>query len=293
MNYLCVNIRGMGVEGKDEWVRGMKKKYDISFVAMQETKTRDLDRLTIGRFWGNGDFEFDVSDPVGLSGGMVSVWDPTMFLKTSVQKNRQYLMISGRLKENNVKVNIINVYGPQNNAQKRLLWQELRDKMRDHDGWWIFLGDFNTVRSPKERKNTIFNVTSAMDLNSFIDEAGLVEYVMKGRKYTFLAGKGTGNKQSKIDRVLVCMDMFNKWPEACLRAFPRGLSDHCPLVLNMVNKKFGPKPFRWFNSWGIKEGCIDVVRKALGIHCGKSKADQILHYKLQNVRRDLRKWRDI
>ena len=290
MNFLNVNIRGMGVDGKDGWVKSLRSQNDVGFLVMQETKFQGLSRITLDRFWGRGSYDFEYVDPTGLSGGLVSVWDKGAFEKELVIKNRNFLMIGGWLKEGNLKVNVINVYGPKSRAQKQLVWQSLKSIMEHHEGIWIILGDFNTVRSADERKNTVFNEAMAMDFNAFIDETGLVEYPLIGRKFTFLAGKGNGEKQSKIDRVLVCGDTFNKWPNASLRALPRGFSDHCPLVLHMVSKNFGPKPFRWFNSWTKKEGCVDLVRGILGKDGGQGSAQSVLYRKLKILGVELRKW---
>ncbi|PWA35034.1 RNA-directed DNA polymerase, eukaryota, Reverse transcriptase zinc-binding domain protein [Artemisia annua] len=79
---------------------------------------------------------------------------------------------------------------------------------------WILLGDFNAVRLPEERRNSNFNHLSAIDFNNFIDDASLQEYHMNGNKFTFLAGKDKGFKMSKIDRILVCQDFFNR--EGCV-----------------------------------------------------------------------------
>ncbi|KAJ0578263.1 putative RNA-directed DNA polymerase [Helianthus annuus] len=290
MNCLCINIRGMGVDGKDGWVKNPRKQNDVGFLVMQETKVQGLDRNTIDRFWGKESYDFDVVEPTGLSGGLVSVWDKGCFEKETVIKNRNFLMIVGRLKEGYLKVNMVNVYGPKTRVQKQLVWQSLKGFMEAIEGLWIIMGDFNTVRSADERKNTIFTKATAKDFNEFIDEMGLVEYPLLGRKFTFLAGKGKADKQSKMDRTLVCGGVLNKWPNASLRALPRGFSDHCPLILHMVSRNFGPKPFRWSNSWTTKEGCVDLVQGILGNEGGAGSTQLALFGKLKTLSIELRKW---
>lgn len=290
MNYLSVNIRGTGVDGKDAWVRDMVKANEVDFLVMQETKTQGLDRQCVERFWGRGSFEFEVVDPTGLSGGLVSIWDSNGFVKDRVVKNRNFLLVGGRLRKENIQVNVVNIYGPKSRAQKAAVWQALKALMAGSVDYWVLMGDYNTVRSSEERLNTGFNEAMARDFNEFIEEAGLVEYPLNGRKFTFLAGKGKGDKQSRIDRALVCSSMFGKWPSANLRALPRRFSDHCPLLLHMVSKSFGPKPFRWFNSWIEKEGCKDVVRTGLGIAVEEGSAQVRLFRKLKLLSFKLKEW---
>ncbi|KAJ0870787.1 putative Endonuclease/exonuclease/phosphatase superfamily [Helianthus annuus] len=159
--------------------------------------------------------------------------------------------------------------------------------MRNSQGMWCCMGDFNVVRFQEERKNSVFK---ARDFNDFIDEAGLREYCMKGLRYTFLAGKGLGFKMSKIDCFLVCSDFFDRWPEACLRALPRYLSDHSPLLLTLDNKNYGSRPFRWFNSWINREGCSELLSISLGNFMMTDPSDLVLSKKLKFLR-SLRDWK--
>ncbi|PWA88617.1 RNA-directed DNA polymerase, eukaryota [Artemisia annua] len=249
----------MGVDGKDAWVRDMRRDNEVEFLVMQETKTQGLDRQCLERFWGIGSFDFEVVDPTGLSGGLVSLWDSSDFVKERVVKNRNFIVVGGRLRKDNIKINVVNVYGPQSRSQKLLVWQALKSLMCGSEEFWILMGDYNTVRSSEERLNTGFNEAMARDFNEFIDEAGLV-------------------------------DLFNKWPSASLRALPRRFSDHCPLILHMVSKNFGPKPFRWFNSWVEKVGCKDVVREVLGKEMVAHSAQLKVYRKLKTLSYKLRDW---
>ncbi|PWA59444.1 RNA-directed DNA polymerase, eukaryota, Reverse transcriptase zinc-binding domain protein [Artemisia annua] len=155
---------------------------------------------------------------------------------------------------------------------------------------WILLGDFNAVRLPEERKNSQFNHLSALDFNTFIDDVSLQEYYMRGNKFTFLAGKDKDFKLSKIDRVLVCQEFFNRWPLACLRALPGDYFDHCPLLLTVMDSNYGAKPFRWFNSWLEREGCVEVVMKAFDNCTFEGPPDVVINKKLSCIRGVLRSW---
>lgn len=147
MNCLSVNIRGVGVDGKDAWVRDMIRDNEVEFLVMQETKTQGLDRQCLERFWGRGSFDFEVVDPTGLSGGLVSLWDSSGFVKERVVKNRNFLLVGGRLRKDNISINVVNVYGPQSRSQKSMVWQALKTLMFGSDDYWILMGDYNTVRS--------------------------------------------------------------------------------------------------------------------------------------------------
>ncbi|XP_076917406.1 uncharacterized protein LOC143577463 [Bidens hawaiensis] len=190
MNFLSINIQGVGVNGKAEWIRRVKQEFGVPFLAMQETMCGDLQVALLSNFWGGMGFDFDVVNSNGRSGGIACVWDPKVYIKDSVIKYENFLFVSGCLTEGNVRFNIINVYAPQQNVDKSRLWLKITQYIHTGQGWWIVLGDFNAVRNPQERKNSNFDPVCAKDFNGFIDEADLKEYNLKGMKYTFLASRG-------------------------------------------------------------------------------------------------------
>ncbi|PWA60030.1 RNA-directed DNA polymerase, eukaryota, Reverse transcriptase zinc-binding domain protein [Artemisia annua] len=80
------------------------------------------------------------------------------------------------------------------------------------------------------------------------------------------------------------------WPTAEMRALPRELSDHCPLLLTLVDSNFGAKPFRWFNSWLDRVGCEEEVIKVLEDHSYGGPPDIALNNKLKRLRDVLKSW---
>ncbi|KAJ0587120.1 putative Endonuclease/exonuclease/phosphatase superfamily [Helianthus annuus] len=264
MNFLSINVRGLGVAGKQGWVKVLRSKHGVDFVALQETKVSDIRRFDGSKCWGKGDYDCDSVEASGRSGGLINIWNTKVFTKNSVVTDTNFLLTSGFLVEDGSPLNVLNVYALQKVVAKRALWDKLKEVIGKFPGLWVILGDFNAVRCAEERKNSRFNYSSAWDFNNFIDDAGLHEYYMRGNKFTFIAGNNGDFRLSKIDRVFVCQRFFNRWPTACLRALPRELSDHTPLLLSLVDSNSGVKPFRWFNSWLDREGCQEVVAKALG-----------------------------
>ncbi|PWA67185.1 RNA-directed DNA polymerase, eukaryota [Artemisia annua] len=219
---------------------------------------------------------------------LLRLWE--VFKKDSVVKDGNFLCTSGLLTDGARRLNIINVYAPQQNVEKRRLWRRLTDIIQIGQGWWIVMGDFNAVRYPEERKNSIFDPVCARDFNDFIDDTALQEYNLKGMKFTYLANRLGACKLSRIDRVLVCSNVFNKWPNACVRALQRDMSDHSPLILSLVDTNFGPKPFRWFDSWLERTDCIQVINSVLVGVRFRGPADVVLGLKLKTLRNKLKIW---
>ncbi|XP_076935387.1 uncharacterized protein LOC143602010, partial [Bidens hawaiensis] len=86
MNFLSLNIRGMGDPSKPGWIQKIKRIHRIGFMGFQESQFSDITGINLATFLGNSlfefEFDFDFVDATGRSGGLVSLWDPNLFVKT-------------------------------------------------------------------------------------------------------------------------------------------------------------------------------------------------------------------
>ncbi|XP_021990944.1 uncharacterized protein LOC110887673 [Helianthus annuus] len=260
-------------------------------MAFQETKQEDVSNFRFENFWGSKNFGMEFVGSVGMSGGLVCLWNLGMFELENSIKRRNVLAVRGRLKGSGEVMNFINVYAPQSCSAKLELWNEIRGIMGGWDGLWVVAGDFNAVRMESERKNSAFKANCAKNFNEFIAQANLLEYDLKGCRFT--CSRNNGKKWSKLDRFLVCPEFFSKWPTACQRALPFLHSDHCPILLELGDKNFGPKPFRVFDAWLGKEGYKEAVELAVNYVDVQGPPDSRLTAKFARIRNEVKKWRDI
>lgn len=288
MNYLSINIKGAADSRKEMWVRDLKKENGINFLCLQETSLSDSSKIRFNQFWGKGKFEVDWVDACGRSGGLCSLWDPNCFSKQQVVKDRNFLLIHGYIIGDTSQTTIVNVYGPQNGVEKRELWNKLLSLKDKFLGKWILIGDFNEVRFPEDRSNSKFNHIGAQYFNDFIYNAGLSEYTMGRRKYTFRAGNT--QKLSKIDRALVCEEFWNKWLEASFFALNLSISDHAPIVLLTNSLNFGPRPFKFFDSWLTHPELPEVVNHSWSKIESCGIPSRTLARKLRYLKMDIKNW---
>ncbi|XP_022004425.1 uncharacterized protein LOC110901986 [Helianthus annuus] len=190
MNCLSINILGIGVSGKASWIKRLKNEFGVSFIGMQETMSTNVQSGMLANFWGGMGFDYEFVNSNGHSGGLACMWDPKTYVKDMVAKDDNYLHVSGLLTDGSIRLNIINVYAPQHNQDKRNLWAKIVQLMQSGQGWWLVFGDFNAVRNMGERKNSKFDTVCAKGFNNFIDEASLREYNLKGMKYTYMTNRG-------------------------------------------------------------------------------------------------------
>ncbi|XP_076944164.1 uncharacterized protein LOC143614687 [Bidens hawaiensis] len=219
MNLRSLNIRGVGDVVKTRWVRKLVSNYNIPFLSIQDTQLVDGNSIHVDAFWGSPDFDSVMENAKGSE--------------------------------------LVNVHGPRDSGVRRIIWSELAVLKNSRSDVWILMGDFNAVRFPEARLNSIFNPSCARAFNDFVVNAYLYEFPMKGQRFTFC--KSRGQKFSKIDIFFMNQDFVDKWSNSSFTALPRHLLDHSPIILISNPLDYGPCPFRLFNSWMEKSDFEKVV----------------------------------
>ncbi|XP_021995917.1 uncharacterized protein LOC110893104 [Helianthus annuus] len=215
----------------------------------------------IGRLWDSSAVDFAIADAAGRSGGLISLWNPSIFNVNLRIIKQNFIIVGGKITRLDGEFFIVNVYAPNNECKRKHLWLELLEVRESFDGFFVFLGDFNEVRTQEDRLNSVFNPNNALVFKNFIRSAGLSEYNMGGAKFTYI--KLDGSKQSKLDKILVCDGFMDKWPNARLTAVLREKLDHRPVIPQVNFDDFGPIPFRFFNTWLQDSELAEVVKLQL------------------------------
>ncbi|XP_023729184.1 uncharacterized protein LOC111876849 [Lactuca sativa] len=295
MNIFSNNIRGIGGEVKREWIKNSRIQHHSVFVGLQETKSYEVKGGLDKFIWGPGNFQSEVVDPMGLFGGIVSLWDPSIFCAVESIKGVGFLCIKGVWLKSKKTVCFVNVYAPQDLNEKKLLWNKLFDLINsDSNVCWTVFGDFNAVRFPEERLGSIFCPQGAYYFNKFIFLDGLLEIKMGGRRFTYMNSKE--DKHSKLDRYLVSPNVLDSWPHLNVTTLPRVHSDHCAIIISSNQLDFGPYPFRFFNSW-LKDQNLEMIIVngwSLGLNFGLNKIVSplsVVVHKLKNLKEHIKAWR--
>lgn len=85
------------------------------------------------------------------------------------------------------------------------------------------------------------------EFDNFIRDKELVDLPLHGRSYTWY--KPNGTCKSRIDRILGNNLWMTRWPNCYQKGLSRSVSDHCPLLLEINAKNWGPRPFKSLNAW--------------------------------------------
>ena len=157
MNCLSLNIQGLGSNAKKDWIRELTNNHKISFLSLQETKKESFTDMEIKYVWGNYQFAYVESESLGLSGGILCVWDSNIFQKHHHIISDNFVALYGMWIPKKIQILIISIYAPQSVTTKRQLWDYIASLISQWRGDCIVLGDFNEVRREEERWGDYFS----------------------------------------------------------------------------------------------------------------------------------------
>ncbi|KAD4179777.1 hypothetical protein E3N88_28368 [Mikania micrantha] len=160
--------QGVGDLRKANWVRNIKSANGVHFISIQETKYQEVPNFFINKLWGRNQFCYEGVSANGLSGGLFSIWDPSVFSFVEAIKHQNFMIIKGSLRSSGDIWNVVNIYAPNDPGARRDLWTTIIQYKNSMNGFWVLMGDFNDVRTFEERLNSEFIEANARAFNEFI-----------------------------------------------------------------------------------------------------------------------------
>ncbi|KAJ9553481.1 hypothetical protein OSB04_017526 [Centaurea solstitialis] len=282
------NQEGTSKHRADNSDGGLNGESRLPVVGIQETKVKVWTRNQVRNLWGGDEVEFARSEARGNSEGIITMWDKRIFVSTTKIEDPLFVAVIGNWKGKEGLICFVNVYGPNVLKERVELWKKLESLTANFDVNWCIFGDFNEVRGVTERQNSSTNRKGADEFNDFISRSNLVEVPLIGRRFTRVSGDGL--KFSKLDRFLISTDFGTLWKGLGVRALDRKWSDHTPIMLFEDFRDFGPKPFKFFDSWLEEEEVSLIVQNAWLKEVASIKPDGIFRDKLKNVKNDIKEW---
>ncbi|XP_016164173.1 uncharacterized protein LOC107606647 [Arachis ipaensis] len=251
------NVRGLRGDGKLRMVKDLRNKHRVQMLGLIETKRQIVTRFDVARIWGQGSPGWEYVGSDGASGGLLLIWDEVMFKLNNCYKGERWLCVEGMILKNSFNCVFVLIYGAHGRDEKIHVWEELSFIVGLCQVPCCFMGDFNEIVHAEERRGTIGLTRSAEEFKFWIQDMKLADLPLTDRKFTWFRGRSC----SRIDRVLVSLEWLEEFPEAHLQGGPRGLSDHCPLIVEGRKLRGGLRPFRSLDSWFTHEGFLRMVKE--------------------------------
>src|ERR1044072_3989833 len=180
MIVLSLNVRGIGSNINQQAVKCLVMKNRVDVLCVQESKMQVIDLSLCRKLWGDAAFEWDFVPAENRGGGLICIWRKGFLQNLSCRKDQRFLCISGKRPGEDTTCVFVNVYGPSDRVEKSLLWREIVELKNDFPvACWCVMGDFNAVRSQRERRGgaaiNYVLMMETVDFNSFLKELELAD----------------------------------------------------------------------------------------------------------------------
>ena len=126
MIILSYNSSGLGRGIKWSAIRRTISKHKVDIVCIQETKKECFNKEICQAIWGDSYASWDYVPSVQAAGGLLCLWNNSVYEVERRVKGRCFLMLEGRWTTSNQRMFLVNVYAPCDLAGKRALWEDLK-----------------------------------------------------------------------------------------------------------------------------------------------------------------------
>ncbi|XP_026433507.1 uncharacterized protein LOC113330930 [Papaver somniferum] len=289
MQILSWNVRGLCSRERRTIVKKVINIYKASIIILQETKMMYCTNFDIQQICGNNNFGWTFQQSAGSSGGMIILWNKDILDVHDSLVGEFTLSISCSNKDDGFQWILTNVYGPNKPRERDSFWEELDNVYSFWDLPWCIGGDFNTVLSCDEKKNSSKFTKSMKSFSSFIAQHELINLPLKGARYTW-SNNQSNPVMCRLDIFLLSPSFELKFPLASQLAKPRPTSDHIPLILDLSHPSWGPSPFRFETLWFLENGFVEMMENWWNSFCFEGTPSEIFWLKLKELKGLLKVW---
>jgi hypothetical protein len=178
------------------------------------------------------------------------------------------------------------VYGPNRDAARRMMWEELAGLLCLWELPWCIGGDFNVTLFHNERSGGVRRRREVATFADFTAEMGLMDLPLAGGVATW----ANNLSWSRLDRFLVSPDWEFSYPGLVQKKLLRVCSDHAPIILMRGCLQNGKCPFKFENMWLKEEGFVDKVRSWWSSFSFMGSPSFILAKKLRALKGEIKRW---
>ncbi|XP_061369209.1 uncharacterized protein LOC133312082 [Gastrolobium bilobum] len=252
------NCRGVAKKGFLAPIRDLKSRFNISLLALLETKISDDKASKISSKFGFS--KVHRQDPIGFSGGIWLMWDEVEFSLQVLKSNHQFIHSKISYHNHTRDEYITMVYASPQRHERRTLWKDMMDLNVDSSSSWIVMGDFNSLLDPTEKSGGgLFCWGASLKFRECLGACNIQDLGCNGPSFTW---KRAG-LQERLDRVCVTEAWSTLWPNHFVLNLPFYNSDH-RLILVMDegarNRSNGDMSFKFLAAWLTDDSFGNVVK---------------------------------
>jgi hypothetical protein len=224
---------------------------------------------------------FSPSD--GASGGLIVLWNSSVFSGHLLEIHRSAIRICFSAQHTGESWTLVNVYGPCQGIESDIFVQWLHDlHIPDHDNWLI-VGDFNFMRSTKNRNRPGADMNDIFIFNEIISYLGLLELPLKGRNFTWSNMQDQPLLQ-QIDWFFTSYCWISAYPNTLVSPLAKSTSDHTPCVVSISTVIPKANVFQFENHWIQQNGFMELVKRVWNTPVRAKSSANVLTAKFKNLR---------
>ncbi|GJZ17125.1 RNA-directed DNA polymerase, eukaryota, reverse transcriptase zinc-binding domain protein [Tanacetum coccineum] len=247
----------------------------------KEVYVEEMEDITFGGWnW--------VSNSIHSSKGcrIIIGWDKSKIDLMVLHMTSQLMFVVIEIIKSKQKVFCCYVYASNSDAERRRLWDELRNIKAITNGCPCFLmGDFNVTLDVEEHSAGGSKINEDMhDFKDCINDIKVEDINSCGLFYTWIKSPSMPATSilKKLDRVMINTEFLDKYGDAYARFLPFLISDHSPVMLHIPNSlDKNKKSFRFSNFVANKPDFLEVVKKEWKLEVEandlKEKLSQVLY----------------
>ena len=285
---LIWNVRGLNQRDRWNSVIEVILSSNADIVWLQETKVANMSQHLFLSVFGSVYDNFTVLPANGTRGGLLIAWKgcSCQAVASRVDTYSASVLFSEQEGRNWW---FTGVYGPQEDDEKVMFLQELRNIRALCNGAWLLGGDFNLIYQAADKNNANLDRAMMGRFRRFLDDMDLKEIPLLGRKYTW-SNERRSPTLVRLDRAFCCGDWDNIFPDAVLQSTAAGVSDHCPLILGLKVSTSGKRRFHFESFWTKIPGFLDVVKLNWEVPVQSNCVIERLFIELHRLSKGLQKW---
>ncbi|KAK9706032.1 hypothetical protein RND81_07G100500 [Saponaria officinalis] len=243
------NIRGFNDALKHQEVRQLLDDNKIDIFGLIETRVKEPNANKIFRIHFP-DFSFLNNYSTHYNGRIWFMYKPSTITVLSSVSHGQFIHYKVLHHATQVTLDVTVSYGCNAAGDRITLWSNLVMLSRNVSNW-ITIGDFNIVRGIHERLGpNPPNLADMLDFNGCIMDCGLEDLRTSGGEFTWTNKHKDGTRVwSRLDRALVNQVWLNSFPNSGVIVELPGVSDHSPLMVNVLADIKFQSRFSFLNCW--------------------------------------------
>ncbi|XP_057447788.1 uncharacterized protein LOC130739495 [Lotus japonicus] len=180
-----------------------------------------------------------------------------------------------------------NLYCPNDSAEREAFFLRVEEFLASLNCSFVLGGDFNSTLNSGERRGMQDIIDPAFQ--NFVMGLNLADLPLSNTDFTWYSSRN-GGIWCRLDRWLISKDSMVFFEGVSQAAEIWGFSDHRPVLLSLGTSDFGPKPFRFYNSWLLDKEFQELIAEWWNSTLVNGWAGFVLQQKLKSLRSSIRNW---